>query len=136
MSPAFLSISVFEPKQEKYLDPNEMTIKSRIVPDFTSNEIAQNWIRHNTDFFGPNLFETVRNNETVVGIGKYPAWKVDAMNKFADPSYNSMIYSVFNNKIYAIDSYITSLAAPEYLPTIQKMIDSFQITNASNTLTQ
>jgi hypothetical protein len=55
------------------------------------------------------------------------------MNKFADGSYDSTIYSVFNNKIYEIDANIASLAAPEYLPIIQQMIDTFHITQAVNT---
>jgi hypothetical protein len=98
-----------------------------------SNELAQEWIKYNTNFFGQNLFKTVRNNETEVGIENYPAWGVDSMNKFADGSYDSTIYSVFNNKIYEIDANIASLAVPEYLPIIQQMIDTFHITQAVNT---
>jgi hypothetical protein len=45
--------------------------------DDHSNELAQEWINYNTNFFGPNLFKTVRNNETEVGIENYPAWRVD-----------------------------------------------------------
>jgi hypothetical protein len=73
VSPASISISVYEPRQEEYLDPNDMTIKSRIVPNFTSQELAEEWIAFNADFYGPGLFEMVRKNETAFGQGQYPA---------------------------------------------------------------
>jgi hypothetical protein len=79
-------------------------------------------------------FEKIRENQTVFRVGKYPAWKVDAMVHAGFGYYYSIIYSVYHGKIYGLQTYIEELYVPEYLPTIQKMIDSFHITEVSNSL--
>jgi hypothetical protein len=129
LPPADLSIWVFELKQEEYLDTNDMTVKTRIVPNFTPRDLIQGWIEHKSNFWGSN-FKTIRDNETTFGAGNYPAWKVDATTDIMDDTYfNSMIYSVYNGKIYGLKSSFVDLAVPEYLPILQRMIDSFHITN-------
>jgi hypothetical protein len=133
-TPAYLQIQVFEPREEEYLDPSDMKIKSRTTPIFTSRDLAEGWITYNTNFWG-GLFEKVRENATVFGVGKYPALRVDAMNHGGDtPYYDSIIYSVYNGKIYGIQAHMAGLAVPEYLPVIQKMIDSFHIIEVSASL--
>ena len=100
--PAGLDVWVLGFNEEKYLDPNDMTVKSRTVPNFTSRDIAQGWIDYNTKQY-PTSFKLVRNNETTLGVGKYPAWRVDAITGDVDPNYHSVIYSVVDDKIYGIE---------------------------------
>jgi hypothetical protein len=110
---------VIESKEEKYLDPNTMTIKSRITPNLTSSDIAERW---KTNYLSG--YENIRENETTIGAGKYPASRVEGMPD-VDPTsnganvYSSVIYSVYDGKIYEIRTEIDDLAVPENLPTIQ-----------------
>jgi hypothetical protein len=135
LPPAGLDVWVLDFNEEKYLDPSNMTIKTRTVPNFTSQDIAEGWIDYTREVgVGFNSFKIIRNNETTLGAGKYPAWRVDALTgQGPDQNYHSVIYSVFNNRIYGLESSMVSLVAPEYLPIIEKIVDSFQTTQAGNT---
>jgi hypothetical protein len=125
---ASLSVSIFELKEEEFLDPNDMTIKSRITPNFTSRDLVEGWKTSN--LWGNERI--IRENETAFGTGKYPGSGLDVMKR--GNFYSSIIYSVYEGKIYGIRTDMAELAVPEYLPTIQKMIDSFHITEAREDL--
>lgn len=132
-SPAHLCIMIFEIKAEKYLDPNEMTIKTKAVPNMTAQQIALGDLMHGFFFLEETRGELVRNNETTFGLGNYPGWRIDATYSYTsesgtDAGYDIGIYSVTEGKISIVRSASVDLVALEYLPILQRMISSFHIT--------
>jgi hypothetical protein len=129
MMPASLCIAVLSLKVEEYLDTNDMTVKTRIKPEMTARDMAEGYLTQGV-FPG----DLVKSEETAFGTGNYSAWQVDTQRNVETPQYgiandyNVGIYSIVGGKIYRIEYWAIDLAVPEYLPILQKMVDSFHIT--------
>jgi hypothetical protein len=68
--------------------------------------------------------------ETLVGINKYPSWRLDYIfSAIGVENYNFDIYTVIGEKVYRFEFSSPPLNISEMLPIYQKMINSFQLTS-------
>jgi hypothetical protein len=107
----------------KYLDPNNLKVKSLTLDDYISNK--KNELSQSASGMS---FTYLMDNKTQ--IAGHEAWSVEYMINVdrKQASYILGNYVINDGKLYTIEFSTPPLKVPENLPTAQKMIDSFQLT--------
>jgi hypothetical protein len=114
----------------KYLDSNDMRVKSKTEYDYVIDTINyMNSGESSKPGLFQILFKPVKNMATTVGENHYPEWRVDyTTTAFGNTGYSIAIFAVAENKVFkfVLDAN-DPLQIPNYLPIFQKILDSFQI---------
>jgi hypothetical protein len=107
----------------KYLDPNNLKVKSLTLDDYISNK--KNELSQSASGMS---FTYLMDNKTQ--IAGREAWSVEYMINVErkQASYILGNYVIYDGKLYTIEFSVPPQKVPENLPMAQKMIDSFQFT--------
>ena len=115
----------------RYLDVNDLKIKSITPHDFVSNALDY-MTKNNNDPTRISEYKPIRNMAVSIGVDHYPAWRLDYINSGVGAlpkPYVIDIYTVIGDKeAFKFEFDSDQLLVPTYLPIVQKMIDSFQFT--------
>ena len=118
-----VSVTIRVENVTKYLDPNNLKVKSLALDDYISNkkiELSQS--------ASGMSFTYIMDNRTQ--IAGHEAWSVEYMINVErkQASYILGNYVINDGKLYTIEFSAPPQKVPENLSIVQKMIDSFQFT--------
>jgi hypothetical protein len=118
-----VSVTIRVENVSKYLDPNNLNVKSLALDDYISNKK----IELSQSVSGMSFTYLMDNRTQIAGR---EAWSVQYMINVErkQASYILGNYVINDGKLYTIEFSTPPLKVPENLPTAQKMIDSFQFT--------
>ena len=119
-----VSVTIRVENVSKYLDPNNLNVKSLALDDYISNKKK---IELTQSASGMSFTYLMDNRTQIAG---WEAWSVEYMINVEQKqaSYILGSYVINDGKLYTIEFSTPPLKVPENLPTAQKMIDSFQFT--------
>ena len=119
-----VSVTIRVENVSKYLDPNNLKVKSLTLDDYISNKKK---IELTQSASGMSFTYLMDNRTQIAG---WEAWSVEYMINVEQKqaSYILGSYVINDGKLYTIEFSTPPLKVPENLPTAQKMIDSFQFT--------
>lgn len=109
---------------EKYLDADSLTLKTRMLHDYVRNQI----IAINSS---PDL-QFNKNISTTIGQCHYPNQQVHFVGGIPglQEEYRINTYMVDRGYLYTFSFFASPLDVPELLPTVEKMLASFQVGHA------
>jgi PsbP len=118
-----VSVTIRVENVSKYLDPNNLKVKSLTLDDYISNK--KNELSQSAT--GMSFTYLMDNRTQIAGR---EAWSVEYMINVErkQTSYILGDYVINDGKLYTIEFSAPPLKVPENLPTAQKMIESFQFT--------
>jgi len=118
-----VSVTIRVENVSKYLDPNNLKVKSLTLDDYISNKK----IELSQSASGMSFTYLMDNRTQIAGR---EAWSVEYMINVErkQASYILGNYVINDGKLYTIEFSAPPQKVPENLPTAQKMIDSFQFT--------
>ncbi len=118
-----VSVTIRVEDVSKYLDPNNLKVKSLTLDDYISNKK----IELSQSASGMSFTYLMDNRTQIAGR---EAWSVEYMINVErkQASYILGNYVINDGKLYTIEFSAPPQKVPENLPTAQKMIDSFQFT--------
>ena len=118
-----VSVTIRVENVSKYLDPNNLKVKSLTLDDYISNK--KNELSQSAS--GMSFTYLMDNRTQIAG---HEAWSVEYMINVErkQASYILGNYVINDGKLYTIEFSAPPLKVPENLPTAQKMIESFQFT--------
>ncbi len=118
-----VSVTIRVENVSKYLDPNNLKVKSLTLDDYISNKK----IELSQSASGMSFTYLMDNRTQIAGR---EAWSVEYMINVErkQASYILGNYVINDGKLYTIEFSAPPQKVPENLPTAQKMIESFQFT--------
>jgi hypothetical protein len=118
-----VSVTIRVENVSKYLDPNNLNVRSLALDDYISNKK----IELSQSVSGMSFTYLMDNRTQIAG---HEAWSVEYMINVErkQASYILGNYVINDGKLYTIEFSAPPQKVPKNLPTAQKMIESFQFT--------